>query len=98
MLSFLLSSTSLSLCIFFFFYEYGDHRDLHVLTHSFPTRRSSDLDKPPRNSDQIADLIKPPAPPAEHQRHEHAAQRPVTSLAQILAVGEQEEEIGRAHV
>src|SRR3546814_1622779 len=28
---------------FFFFYCYGDHRDLHVLTHSFPTRRSSDL-------------------------------------------------------
>src|SRR3546814_19578343 len=27
----------------FFFYWYGDHRDLHVLTHSFPTRRSSDL-------------------------------------------------------
>src|SRR3546814_9466455 len=27
----------------FFFYRYGDHRDLHVLTHSFPTRRSSDL-------------------------------------------------------
>src|SRR3546814_8242105 len=25
------------------FYRYGDHRDLHVLTHSFPTRRSSDL-------------------------------------------------------
>src|SRR3546814_11987227 len=24
-------------------YWYGDHRDLHVLTHSFPTRRSSDL-------------------------------------------------------
>src|SRR3546814_12773051 len=22
---------------------YGEHRDLHVLTHSFPTRRSSDL-------------------------------------------------------
>src|SRR3546814_5321174 len=22
---------------------YGDHQDLHVLTHSFPTRRSSDL-------------------------------------------------------
>src|SRR3546814_4515910 len=29
---------------FFFFYGYGDHLDLHVLTHSFPTRRSSDLD------------------------------------------------------
>src|SRR3546814_14167162 len=29
--------------LFFFFYGYGDHRDLHVLTPSFPTRRSSDL-------------------------------------------------------
>src|SRR3546814_1425714 len=29
--------------LFFFFEGYGDHRDLHVLTHSFPTRRSSDL-------------------------------------------------------
>src|SRR3546814_506862 len=28
---------------FFFFYCFGAHRDLHVLTHSFPTRRSSDL-------------------------------------------------------
>src|SRR3546814_13788353 len=27
----------------FFFYGYGGHRDLLVLTHSFPTRRSSDL-------------------------------------------------------
>src|SRR3546814_2661443 len=27
----------------FFFNCSGDHRDLHVLTHSFPTRRSSDL-------------------------------------------------------
>src|SRR3546814_14115044 len=24
------------------FYGFGDHRDLHVLTHSFPTRRSAD--------------------------------------------------------
>src|SRR3546814_1344020 len=24
---------------------YGDHRDLHVLTHAFPTRRSSDLEE-----------------------------------------------------
>src|SRR3546814_10032997 len=32
---------SCNLC--FFFYCYGDHRDLHVLTHTFPTRRSSDL-------------------------------------------------------
>src|SRR3546814_12749415 len=28
----------------FVFECYGDHRDLHVLTHSFPTRRSSDLE------------------------------------------------------
>src|SRR3546814_12360827 len=27
----------------FIFKVYADHRDLHVLTHSFPTRRSSDL-------------------------------------------------------
>src|SRR3546814_17120929 len=27
----------------FFFVSNGDHRELHVLTHSFPTRRSSDL-------------------------------------------------------
>src|SRR3546814_9790820 len=31
------------LFLLFFFYGYGDHRDLHVLTHSVPTRRSSDL-------------------------------------------------------
>src|SRR3546814_9247911 len=30
--------------MFFFFYWYGDHRYLQVLTHSFPTRRSSDLE------------------------------------------------------
>src|SRR3546814_14576016 len=29
--------------VMFFFEGYGNHRDLHVLTHSFPTRRSSDL-------------------------------------------------------
>src|SRR3546814_16144674 len=27
----------------FFFFLYGDHRELTVLTHPFPTRRSSDL-------------------------------------------------------
>src|SRR3546814_19428038 len=29
--------------VMFFFQLYVDHRDLHVLTHSCPTRRSSDL-------------------------------------------------------
>src|SRR3546814_1846325 len=32
-----------SVYCFFFFSCYCDHRDLHVLPHSFPTRRSSDL-------------------------------------------------------
>src|SRR3546814_1716614 len=30
-------------CFCLFFSVHGDHRDLHLLTHSFPTRRSSDL-------------------------------------------------------
>src|SRR3546814_14203772 len=29
--------------VYFFFYVNGDHRNIHVLTHSFPTRRASDL-------------------------------------------------------
>src|SRR3546814_14795548 len=29
--------------VFFFVLCFGDHPDLHVPTHSFPTRRSSDL-------------------------------------------------------
>src|SRR3546814_9305802 len=37
------------MCIFFVDW-YGDHRDLHVLTHSVPTRRSSDLTALPPNS------------------------------------------------
>src|SRR3546814_11940317 len=32
------------MCAYCFFYLYGAHRALHVLTHSFPTRRSSDLE------------------------------------------------------
>src|SRR3546814_15697329 len=34
---------SSSHCSLSFFELYGEHRDLDVLTHSFPTRRSSDL-------------------------------------------------------
>src|SRR3546814_18181536 len=34
---------SLRFLTFFYFYRDGDHRVLHVLTHPFPTRRSSDL-------------------------------------------------------
>src|SRR3546814_14876719 len=35
-----------SVVVFLFFEGNGDHRDLHVLTHSFPTRRSSELPRP----------------------------------------------------
>src|SRR3546814_10999793 len=41
--------------VLFFFLVYGDPRDLHVLTHSFPSRRSSDLPcKPPIAADYTA--------------------------------------------
>src|SRR5438034_7310604 len=46
--------------VLFFFYGYGHHRDLH----SFPTRRSSDLDAPAR----LARLVPP--------RVEHVDYRP----------------------
>src|SRR5213080_1337188 len=36
--------TTLTYQRFFFFSSYGDHRDLHTAIHSFPTRRSSDLE------------------------------------------------------
>src|SRR3546814_18470494 len=38
-----LSSCYLLLLLFLFFSFYGDHRYLYVLTHTFPTRRSSGL-------------------------------------------------------
>src|SRR3546814_16845880 len=34
----------LGFAILFFFYCDGDHRELNVLTHSFPPRRSSELE------------------------------------------------------
>src|SRR3546814_15157602 len=37
-----------------FFEWYDDHRDLHVLTHSFPARRSSDLFNADRLPDSLA--------------------------------------------
>src|SRR3546814_1616131 len=37
--------------VLFFFLLHGDPRDLHALTHAFPTRRSSDL------SNQLVDIL-----------------------------------------
>src|SRR3546814_2064162 len=39
----------------FFCMLYADHRDLHVLTHSLPTRRSSDLGVTSRGTFATAD-------------------------------------------
>src|SRR3546814_13945378 len=44
------------LYFFFFYYRYGYPRDLHVLTHSFPTRRSSDLEPGHDDDDHRDDL------------------------------------------
>src|SRR5438128_11694255 len=44
----------------FFFYSYGDHRDLH----SFPTRRSSDLPAARRSRSAASIAGKGPDPPS----------------------------------
>src|SRR3546814_19321948 len=43
MLLYIVLDLTVLICFCLFSYLYGDHRDLHVLTHSVPTRRSSDL-------------------------------------------------------
>src|SRR3546814_11561046 len=48
--------------MFCFFKEDGDHRELHVLTHSFPTRRSSDLEDRTHIAAQVACLELPRLP------------------------------------
>src|SRR3546814_17629240 len=57
MLFFILSETIY--CLLFFFEGYDDHLELHVLTPSFPTRRSSDLH--PFEDDKPAQAGKPGA-------------------------------------
>src|SRR3546814_11956266 len=62
------------MCCFVFFTGNGDHRDLHVLTHSFPTRRSSDR---PRASPTVAQRAGPqgdaPRSGSRHESHGRAA-------------------------
>src|SRR3546814_16381680 len=84
-------------CLDVFCECYGDHRDLHVLTHSFPTRRSSDL-----LVGGIRDLL---------EEHGHAPEIWVTETGystwrwdearqvdRFLDAGAAPAEIGRAHV
>src|SRR3546814_17556232 len=52
--------------VFFFFECAGDHRDIHVRTHAFPTRRSSDLDaKDVIESLELAGFVIVPQMPTE---------------------------------
>src|SRR3546814_7905898 len=65
------------MCIVFFFELYRGHRDLHVLTHSFPTRRSSDLelaDDPPNAGDARIVLFGPHRLPRDLGVLPHRAQ------------------------
>src|SRR3546814_16036497 len=48
--------------VIFFFYRYGDHRELHEQTHSFPTRRSSELTGPPDSAGAAMTLLIRPLP------------------------------------
>src|SRR5690606_41526810 len=64
---------ALSLSLPFFFYSYGDHRDLH----SFPTRRSSDLTGPRRPRSRCSGGA--PAP-ATSTTSRPAARRPSATL------------------
>src|SRR3546814_2308178 len=41
----------------FVFYGYGYHRELHVLTQSFPTRRSSELGIRPHAFGRFGDML-----------------------------------------
>src|SRR3546814_1816046 len=53
----------------YFFYRYCNHRNLHVLTHCFPTRRSSDLR---RRRPSPASRCCAPTPPAARRRSSEA--------------------------
>src|SRR3546814_15124819 len=59
--------------LYFFFSRYGDHRDLHVLTLSFPTRRSSDLvERHFGGDDEVL--------AARHLHHDIGAQPPAIAI------------------
>src|SRR3546814_8301469 len=57
--------------MYVFFSCYGDHRDLHVLTHSFPTRRSSDLNVNPIGPRGVYDEAKRYAEAMTMAYHRH---------------------------
>src|SRR3546814_12699954 len=92
----------------FFFNCSGDHRDLHVLTHSFPTRRSSDLFPTYRKVREAGPVFIDPVTgwyfvtDYELVRKLTADTQNLSSFTGILMCKQksevQDKEIGRAHV
>src|SRR3546814_18872871 len=62
------SSLERNIILIFLFLLYGGHRDLHVLAHSFPTRRSSDRQGGEFGSCLAADFLDPLALVAKDNR------------------------------
>src|SRR3546814_9865534 len=81
----LIHHISLCLVYYFFFYGFGDHRDLHVLTHSFPTRRASDLSACPASHSACWSCSPrrrwPPRRPARNPRRSRG-RRPTTARSE----------------
>src|SRR3546814_19603322 len=72
--------------------RYGDHRDLHVLTHSFPTRRASDL-RCPVDVDDARDLHRLVVDPDRAARSQHG-DRP----ALVLGASRYHEDVGEVRL
>src|SRR3546814_20412763 len=71
--------------LFFFFYLYCDHRDLHVLTHSFPTLRSSYLSA--RTSKCIGWFVRLFMVPRQTDNRPHTKMAFVQTVMQAISGG-----------
>src|SRR3546814_11894861 len=69
--------------------RYVDHRDLHVLTHSFPTRRSSDLAREDGQWDLEAELIDTKAYDFPKQAGTHYAGQPIHHMHLRITIDEE---------
>src|SRR5207253_7363479 len=77
----------LSSIVFFFFYSYGAHPDLH----SFPTRRSSDLEDPRSSRDRQRGLSREGGVPAGRARTRCGVRLPRRTAGGAPARGRSEE-------
>src|SRR3546814_2095415 len=69
----------MKVCVYFVFERYGDNLDLHGLTLSFPTRRSSDLSCPGRTKVRCTQILRP-VRPTEERRGYCASRVPARSI------------------